>query len=409
VTRVGWIGLGRLGAPCAAALAHHGKHEVFGYDLRGVDPAAYDWADQPPVKLLPSVATVVAATDGVVFVAVQTPHTREYGGEVPTPEEPREFEYGYLVQAVRDVCAAAERLRKHVTVVVVSTVLPGTFDKRLRRLLNDWVTPVYHPFFIAMGSVVEDFLEPEQVLLGVDSAEHAEPLREVYGSLHDATTTVVSIPSAELAKVAYNTFISCKIVFANSLMQLSEFTGADVDEVTEVLVRADQRITSGRYLRAGVGDGGACHPRDNVALSALARQLDVVDVMGFVSRARDDQSRWLARVVDAWAKLTRLPVVVLGRAYKPEITLVDGSPALLLCHSLAELDRQCVALDPVLHPDDAHVRLLEETLRSPHVFCVATAHQVFRNLDFAPGSVVIDPFGYLDVAEGVTLVRPGRR
>lgn len=407
MSAVGWIGLGRLGGPCAAALAHRGGHVVHGYDLRGVDAATYDWGAQPPIELVDSIEKVVAETDDVVYVAVQTPHAPEYGGDVPAPTEPREFEYGYLVQAVRDVCDAAERLAKNVTLVVVSTVLPGTFNRLLRPLLNGWVTPVYHPFFIAMGTVVSDFVNPEQVLYGVDNESHVEHLDELYVTIHEAPISIVSIESAELAKVAYNTFISCKIVFANTLMQLSANTGADVDEVTDVLERGNQRITSAAYLQAGMGDGGACHPRDNVALSALAQRFGTVDLMGYLTRAREEQSRWLARIVDDWARLTRLPVTVLGLAYKPGVRLVDGSPALLLASSLRELDRNFTQLDPVVNAHDAP--RVVNVLRAPHVYCVATRHPEFATLGYPLGSVVVDPFGYVDSRPGVTLVRPGRR
>lgn len=405
MTNVGWVGLGRLGAPCAAALARVGGHTVHGYDVRGVDVTRYDWDDQPAVNVVASVDEVVAKTDNVVFVAVQTPHSHRFGGEVVAPDETREFEYAFLVQAVRDVCRAADALAKRVTLVVVSTVLPGTFDRELRPLLGRWITPVYHPFFIAMGTVVHDFLNPEQTLYGVDDPEHVVPVDDLYAAIHDAPTSIVSIPSAELAKVAYNTFISMKIVFANSLAQLSEHTGADVDEVTDVLGKATQRIISPRYLRAGMGDGGACHPRDNVALSTLARRFDVVDLMGFVTRAREEQCRALAERLEYWADLTYLPIVLLGSAYKPNVRLVDGSPTLLLS---SLLERRHRIIDPVVNASDAAT--LVTALETPAVFCVCTPHDALLDLDYPTGSVVVDPHGVVvGVRPGVTLVRPGRR
>lgn len=405
MSTVGWIGLGRLGGPCAAALAHHGGHVVHGYDLRGADVAAYDWAGLPPIELADSIAKVVTQVDDVVYVAVQTPHAREYGGETVTPTDAREFEYGYLVQAIRDVCNAALNQAKHVTLVVVSTVLPGTFDRHLRPLLNEYVTPVYHPFLIAMGTVVNDFIDPEMTIFGVDSTGDARHVLDLYREIHGAPTALLSITSAELAKVAYNTFISTKIVFANTLMELCHATGADVDEVTDCLALATDRVVSARYLRAGMGDGGACHPRDNVALSALARRHALsVDYFDFITRAREAQARWLADVVRHWHLLTRLPVIVLGKAYKPEVALVDGSPALLLATYLANVP--VTHLDPVVSELDA--TRLDRVLTTPGVFIVATDHRVFHDLDFQPGSVVIDPFGRVSHRTGVTLVRPGR-
>ena len=398
MSRVGWVGLGKLGAPCAATLQEFGQHKVFGYDVRGVN-AKYDFAGLPPIFVLERVDDVVARTDDVVFVAVQTPHSPDYGGEKPTPEQPREFEYAYLVNAVRAVCHAAQRQRKKITLVVVSTVLPGTFDRCLRPLLNEYVTPVYHPFFIAMGTVVEDFRQPEMTLFGVDDVAAADKVWHLYAPMHTAPSPAMSIASAELAKVAYNTFISMKIVYSNLLAEMCDATGADVDDVVNALIQADQRIISPSYLRAGMGDGGACHPRDNVALSALAQRYELSsDLMGFLNRARDAQALWFARTVQHWTKLTGLPVTLLGKSYKPNVTLTDGSPALLLAYYLGQLNI------PMTHLE------LEPLTDDPAIFFVATKHATYLDYEFPSGSVVIDPFGYLELTDTtVTYVTPGRK
>lgn len=399
MANVGWVGLGRLGGPCAAALAAYGKHKVWGYDVRGTDVGTYDFGGLEPIELLASVDDVVRNTDQVVYVAVQTPHSPAYGGDVPTPHEPREFEYAYLVNAVRAVCRAAAAQRSHVTLVVVSTVLPGTFERYLRPLLNDYVTPVYHPFFIAMGTVVEDFVLPEMTIFGVDDVDDEKVVCTLYRTIHDAPAPTMTIASAELAKVAYNTFISMKIVYANLLAEMCEHTGADVDEVTDALAHATDRLISPRYLRAGMGDGGACHPRDNVALSALARRYDLSsDLMGFLTEARDRQAERLADLIQHWAELTRLPITLMGRSYKPNVDLEDGSPALLLASALVRRDLK-------FQHEDADVTRIE-----PHVFFVATMHDAYQHVVFPGGSVVIDPFGYLTVDDpSVTLVTPGRK
>jgi UDPglucose 6-dehydrogenase len=407
VTSVGWVGLGKLGAPCAAALQKHGGHRVVGFDVRLINDAdaTFDWDDQPPTDLVRSIADVVEQTDGVVFVAVQTPHSPRYGGEIITPEETRDFEYQYLVAAVRSVAVAAASQRKNVTLVVVSTVLPGTFDRDLRPLLNSYVTPVYHPFFIAMGTVVDDFVQPEMLLLGVDHVDAADPVLALY-NFHEAPAPVLSIASAELAKVAYNTFITTKIVFANTLMELCDGTGADVDEVTDALSYGTQRITSSAYMTAGMGDGGGCHPRDNVAMSDLAQRLDLsFDLMGMMIRARELQTDWLAQKVLQWQELTSLPVVILGKSYKPNVDMTVGSPALLLAELLIGHQVPFIQYDPLVDGTPREEFLLER----PAVFFVATRHAEFASYTYPAGSVVIDPFGYVEFREGVTVVRPGRK
>lgn len=409
MANVGWVGLGRLGAPCAAALQHFGGHVVYGYDLYGTDPDMYGWSDLEPVVLTESVAEVVKAADRVVYVAVQTPHAPTYGGDVPMPDERRDFEYAYLVNAVREVVEQAAEQRKYLVVAVVSTVLPGTFNRQLRPLANEYVTFVYHPFFIAMGTEVTDFVKPEMALFGVDRPSDAWAVRELYEGLHEAPVSVVSIDSAELAKVAYNTFITMKIVFANSLMELCDGTGADVDEVTDSLALATDRVVSARYLRAGMGDGGACHPRDNVALAALSERLGTsTDLNGYLVRAREAQTGWLADVARHWSEQTEMTVVVLGRTYKPEVPLVDGSPALLLISLL--LDRGIApydSYDPLLDGDASVSTLFERW--GPQVYVVATAHREFFECEYPHGSVVIDPFGRVPSQPGLALVTPGRK
>lgn len=414
--QVGWVGVGRLGLPCALTLARAG-HTMSLFDVsdRYLDVLA-GRVGPPQEAGLPAliaevghqvyacktVSEVVGQSD-VVFVAVQTPHSPDYGGHTPAPTERRDFDYTALTSAVRAVCTAAAEEEKHITVVVVSTALPGTFNRHLRPLVNEFVTVVYNPFFIAMGTTIHDFTHPEFVLVGADpdTQEHAElVLGRVYAEVHHRPLQVMSIESAELCKVAYNTFISQKIVFANTIMEICHKTGADCDEVVDGLALASQRVTSAAYLRGGMGDGGACHPRDLIAMSWLAERLDLsTDLMGYLAGAREDQSRWLRDLAWAQAELRDLPIVLMGAAYKPESDLVDGSPALLLGEQLG---------DPVVF--DPHVPRFSLPPDSvPSVFVITTKHAVWGSWEFPIGSVVVDPFGYIPDAPGVTVIRVGRK
>jgi UDPglucose 6-dehydrogenase len=419
MTAIGWVGLGRLGLPCALALQHHGAHDVLGYDVRrehveGILSAGGDHGeaglgdliDRGPLKLAGSIPEVVAHAD-VVFVAVQTPHDPRYGGEAPMPDRPVDFEYGYLIQAVRDVAAAADRLGKDVTLVVISTVLPGTTRAHLAPLCGPRVRLVYGPYFIAMSTAVQDFLRPEFVLLGADNPAAIDDVTAIYRTVHDRPVHAVSIESAELLKVAYNCFISMKIVYANMLMEICHKTGADVDQIADGLALATDRIVSPAYMRGGMGDSGGCHPRDNMAMSWLADRLNLsVDLMGFVSEAREAQSEWLADLVQHWARMTGYEVMILGKAYKPNVALTNGSAGLLLAHQLRERDVEPRHLDPFVDGD----RWVQEwAVRDAQVFVIATKHSCFTQCVFPAGSVVIDPHGYMPDQPGVTVVRVGRK
>ena len=417
MARIGWCGLGRLGLTCALALEKHGGHHIVGYDPSPRPQQILNGAVAPPEEagigellngsrmvVMPSPADVVAATDGIVMLSVQTPHDPRYGGEAPIVDQPVDFEYGYLIQAVRDIAQAAERQGKQVTLVVISTVLPGTTRAHLAPLCGPNVRLVYGPYFIAMSTTVQDFLQPEFVLLGSDDPEAIADVADLYRTVHDRPIHAVSIESAELTKVAYNCFISMKIVFANMVMEICQKTGADCDAVADGLALATDRITSPAYMRGGMGDSGACHPRDNQAMSWLASRLDLsADLMGYVSEAREQQSAWLADLVEHWHRMSGLPVVLLGKAYKPNVSLVNGSAGLLLADQL-----RARGLDVEHHDPFVDGNITDESL-APAVYVVTTKHDCFTEYGIPPGSVVIDPHGYMPDQSGVTTIRVGRK
>jgi UDPglucose 6-dehydrogenase len=319
---------------------------------------------------------------------------------------PQDFEYGYLINAVRELANAARELSKNIAIVVVSTVLPGTMDKHIRPLLNVHTKLVYHPFFIAMGTVIDDFTNPEFVLLGIDTPGDEHVVLDLYKDMHNAPASVISVASAELTKVAYNTFITMKIVFANTMAEMAEHTGADVDQVTESLAMGSQRIISPAYLTAGMGDGGACHPRDNIAMSALAAKHSMsVDLMGYLISARQYHVGWQASIIAKWHDLTGLEITILGKAYKPGVNSTAGSPALLLSAMLNQARIKHIHSDYEVDATGSPVY----SAFKPRIFFIATKHSGYSYIDCPVGSVVIDPFGFVTVPAGVTLVTPGRK
>jgi UDPglucose 6-dehydrogenase len=419
MTTVGWVGLGKLGLPCALALERYGSNDVVGFDPdprvaailagevqpRNDEEGMADLLRDTHLKLQPSVADVVALADDVVFVSVQTPHGAEYGGEQPMPERTANFDYTHLVHAVDTICVAALDRDRPLTIAVVSTVLPGTMREHLLANLPENVSLMYNPFFIAMGTTVHDFLHPEFVLLGSEPGTNLEPMVDLYADLlgGEVPVRLVSIETAELTKVAYNTFISLKIVFANTLMEICTVTGADVDDVVNTLGAANRRIISPAYLRGGMGDGGACHPRDNIAMSWLAQAARLsADPFEFVTRAREAQSGWLATFVTGWARSRDLPVVLLGKSYKPNSDLVYGSPALLLAHQLRQRGIEFTHLDHHVDEND----ILDAD--APALYVICTKHPEYARYPFAAGSVVIDPHRYVQPQDDVKLVALGR-
>ncbi len=410
---VGFIGLGKLGLPVALAIESRG-HDVIGYDINPevesyVQTRQIPYQEDGAPELLQNTQLRVAPVADVVrlseliFVPVQTPHEPEYEGTTRLPESRIDFDYGYLIKAVQSVAEEAAAQKKHVDLVVISTVLPGTMEREIKPLLGDYCHLVYNPAFIAMGTTVQDFLYTEFVLIGADpdNVDGAQRLAEFYGTVHNHRTFVTDLKTAELIKVAYNTFIGAKIVFANTMMEICDKIGANVDDLTQALSMASTRIVSPKYMGGGMGDGGGCHPRDNIAMSWLAGELELShNFFEDLMRAREDQTYWLAKLIETSHKETGLPVIVLGKSYKPETNLTVGSPSILLSRMLDELGTEHTSWDPYID---------EPRSWPTAIYFIATNHPGFTEFDFPSDSTVIDPWRMIPAQDGINLMSLGNR
>ncbi|NQZ56119.1 MAG: nucleotide sugar dehydrogenase [Lentisphaeraceae bacterium] len=414
--KIGFIGLGKLGLPCAVAVATKG-HEVMGYDiyskLMNKEPRPY--RETGPDGIEPfnpyleesnlSFGSIKEVADfaEIIFVAVQTPHEEKYEGVTRIPDERIDFDYSYLEQAVKDL---ADVVNRDVTVVIISTVLPGTVKKKILPIVNEHMKICYNPFFIAMGTTMRDYLHPEFILFGVHDETAAAKAESFYKTMTDASFYKTSVENAELIKVSYNTFIGMKIVFANTLMEICHKTpGTNVDEVTGALKLASRRLISGSYLDGGMGDGGGCHPRDNIAMSWLAQELDLsCDFFEDLMVAREKQTEWLADLICREKEQYDLPIVILGKAFKEQTNLTVGSPSILLRNILLERQIEPAMYDP--HLDELKNNFLKS------IFFIGTKHREFHDFDFPPGSIIIDPWRYLEETasqlEGIRYIAVGK-
>ncbi len=404
---IGFMGLGKLGLPCALAAELRG-HNVAGCDISETvranirarkmpyrEEGAREALQKSKLRLV-ELPALVAESD-FVFVPIQTPHEPGYEGVSRLPEERANFDYSHLKAGMRSLAEEIARQGAEKIVVIISTVLPGTVEREIRPLLNAHVKLCYNPFFIAMGTTMDDFLRPEFVLLGADDKGAAKTLRGFYATIHGAPVFETTIASAELAKVAYNTFISMKIVFANAMMEICHKTGANIDAVSDAMALAKKRVVSPMYLRGGMGDGGGCHPRDNIALSWLARELGLsFDFFESLMLAREKQTEWLAELMAGYD----LPKVILGKSFKPETNITVGSPSRLLHSLLLERGEKCEMWDP--HTDGETPPAF-----APSCFLIGTKHAAFAEMQFPPGSVVIDPWRYIPDQPGATIIRLG--
>lgn len=419
--KIGFMGLGKLGLPCALATEEAG-HEVVGFDpseaVQGYvrDKKIPYREEGAPERLVNSkircvdVAELVSFSD-IIFVAVQTPHDPLYEGISRIPETRVDFDYSYLIQACRALDEEIEKQGQDKVVVVISTVLPGTMDTYVKPHLSSHFKLCYNPFFIAMGTTIHDFTHPEFVLFGVDDEKAAQKAEEFYKTIHSRPFYKTAIKNAELIKVSYNTFISMKIAFVNNLMEVCHHTGADVDAVTDALKLGTERLVSPKYLSGGMGDGGGCHPRDNIALSWLSRKLGVrYDWSEAVMMAREKQTDFLADLVEKYRVKGDfpLPVIILGKAFKEQTNLVVGSPSVLLKNILNERGIDVDMYDPWI--DNALDKEMNPFFGMGMIACyfIGTHHKEFLKYKFPKGSVVIDPWRYMPDQEGVRVIRVGQ-
>lgn len=413
--KIGMVGCGKLGLMVALTIESKG-HNVIGYD---VDPRIEKYLQQKRIpfrekyadKLLVdtrmrmvSLLELVKQSD-IIFVAIQTPHAPLYEGITRVPSTRVDFDYSYLKEAVKHINNCLDSIGEDKTVVIISTVLPGTIDREIRPLMGQHFKLVYEPLFIAMGTVYYDYLHPEFVLMGVDEGEKGREtvrqLEEFYKTIHDKPVFKTDIRTAEAIKVFYNTFVTMKTVLGNIYGEMAHKLGANVDDIYKALSISTDRIISSKYLKSGMGDGGGCHPRDNIALSYIARKVGLsFDIFDALMKAREYHTEWLTDVIIQKHKETGLPIIILGKTFKPETDLVVGSPSMLLSNILNEKNIEYIHYDPYVDK--------WELDKGKAIYFIATKHDIFSEISFVPGSVVIDPFRYIRDQEGVKIIKIGK-
>jgi len=387
--KVGFIGIGKLGMPCAEALSTH--YEVTGYDIY---PKQSD-----KIKISDSLRGAVAGKD-IVFVAVQTPHDPAYDGSQPISHLPnKDFDYSTVKTVLKeiDTWASPDQL-----IVLISTVLPGTVRKELRACIT---VPrfIYNPYLIAMGSVEWDMVNPEMVIIGTEDGSNtgdAKKLIDFYIPVmqNNPRYVIGTWDEAESIKIFYNTFISTKIGLVNMIQDVAMKNGnINVDVVTDALAQSTTRIMSAKYMKAGMGDAGPCHPRDNIALRWLAENLNLgYDIFDTIIHAREIQARNLAKFLKKIQVERNLPIFILGKAYKPDVEYCDGSYSLLLGHYLQELQAKFYYIDPLTgdEPPFKDVPVIAFLAHSRKITYGYTGENTEQELyvRLEEGSVIIDPW-----------------
>jgi UDPglucose 6-dehydrogenase len=392
--KIGFIGIGKLGLDCAEVMAE--KHEVRGYDIY---PRTSD------VVNVCGIEELVTESDWI-FVAVPTPHTEGYDGSVPSSHmEPRDFGHDAVIDAINNINRYATTPKK---IVLISTVLPGTTRRKFVPLLDTRHEFVYNPYLIAMGSVKWDMVNPEMVMIGTEDGSMtgiAGELIELYKTVmdNDPRYEVGTWDECEAIKIFYNTFISAKVGLVNMIQDFALKIGnINVDVVTNALARSTMRIMGPKYMTAGMGDAGACHPRDNIALRWLAKEYDIgYDLFDTVMHAREVQAKNLADFLVAQAREHDLPIVIHGKAYKPDVPYCIGSYSTLVGHYVKEAGVTVRYVDPLA--DDQ-----TDVVQSVHSAALYLwAHN--RKITYEYTGTQADTQPYCEIFGGSVIVDPWRR
>lgn len=276
----------------------------------------------------------------VIFIAVGTP-----------PGYKGEADMSYVEKVGREV---ADNMTSYRLLVEKSTVIVNT-NEQLRRTLNKYLKEdvpfdiASNPEFLREGTAIKDAFDPDRIVVGVESDRAAALLRKIYEPIVDKSGCPyleMSIPSAELTKHASNSFLAMKISFINAVSRICELTGADIDQVAHGM-GLDERIGPA-FLRAGVGFGGSCFPKDLDAFIRLSDEVGYsLDILKEVRKINSGQREHLLRKLqqELWV-IEEKTIAVLGLAFKPGTDDVRESPALYIVPDLAARKADLKLWDP---------------------------------------------------------------
>ena len=355
-----------------------------------------------------------------IFIAVPTPHAEGYDGSVPSSHmEPRDFGHDAVIDAINNVNRYARSSKK---VVLISTVLPGTTRKKFVPLLDPKHQFLYNPYLIAMGSVKWDMVNPEMVIIGTEDGNMtgvAGELIDLYRTMmeNDPRYEIGTWDECESIKIFYNTFISAKVGLVNMVQDFAIRIGnINVDVVTNALSRSTMRIMGPKYMTAGMGDAGACHPRDNIALRWLAKEYNLgYDLFDTVMHAREIQAKNLANyLVHLSVMNDDMPIVIHGKAYKPDVEYCIGSYSTLVGHYVEMAGKPVMYVDPLADNQDKVVKSVDKSAiflwaHNRKITYEYTGDQADTKpyCDIVPGSIIVDPWRKLESTAEVEVVHYG--
>lgn len=357
--KISVFGLGKLGCTMLACFAHKGW-QVTGVDIYEPFVTKINNGESPIYE--PGVDALIKASRKNITATVHAQEAVQNSDVsfiiVPTPSEKSgSFNTRAVESVARSIAQTLKTKNNYHLIVVTSTVLPGNTASIVQLLENESGKKCnrdfgvcYNPDFIALGSIVRDFLNPDMILIGESDKKAGDLLSSIHEHLVDSQPSIhrMTFENAELTKISLNAYCTLKITYANVLAEICEkFPGGDVDVVTRAL-GADTRIGN-KYLKGGLSYGGPCFPRDNKAFAWTAQQLGVSQMIAL----RTDEVNEYHRSERIPEKLSSIlseyngnRIAVLGLTYKADTTLVEESAALSVIRKLLEKNISVSVYDP---------------------------------------------------------------
>jgi len=418
VNSISVIGLGKLGLCSAVCFASKG-YKVIGVDIDSHRVALINKGDNPIqetnlTKTLRKCKDNLKATTDykeainnsqVTFIVVATPS-----------EADGSFSNQQLEESLKAIGLSLKDKNDYHLVVITSTVMPGTSEHVGKFILEETSGKkcgkdfgiAYNPEFIALGSVIHNFLNPDFLLIGEINKKDGDILEEIYKNTCDNNPKFgrMNLVSAEIAKISLNCYITMKITYANSLAAICEKVPEADSQMITSSIGMDTRIGK-KYLKPGLGFGGPCFPRDNVAFAAFARKVgEKAKLAEMVDEVNRDQVRRIEEIVknlikDSNKAKEEVLVGVLGLSYKPNTPIIEDSQAIDIVELLINEGYKVIVYDPqsldaargVLGDEVRYATSSKECTKEADILLVATPWDEFKeinNSDLKKGSYILD-------------------
>lgn len=421
INSISVIGLGKLGLCTAVCFAYKG-YKVIGVDVdiekiekinKGVSPIEETGLDmflkktKGNLKAMQDYNHAISNTD-VTFIVVATPSLADGS-----------FSNEYLEKALHKIGEALKKKKGYHLIVITSTVMPQTVDTVAKFILErtsgrkcgvDFGI-AYNPEFIALGSVIHDFLNPDFILIGEISKKDGDVLEGIYKKTCESNPRFARMSplNAEITKISLNCYITTKITFANSLASICEkIKGADAHVITSAL-GLDSRIGA-KYIRPGLGYGGPCFPRDNVAFSAFAKRLEtkakLAEMVDEVNR--DQVLRVVNNINDIASRLNgdkkKICIGVLGLSYKPDTPIIEDSQALNIVQVLVNEGYNIHVYDPqamenvrgVLGNTVRYTKNKDDCIKDVDIGIIAVPWKEFKKIVLDKDIILLDCWGLIE-------------